>query len=136
MQRIFKILFILVAHLAFTTQSWAYLLPVAGYGDEGSLYLETDSIVRNGRTVTLTFVESFNQARDYGSSSYLSKATDIRLDCSNGRLFALAEHFYSEANLQGNMLGAFPLYDQFGSTPVEGSWDANLLNLGCAPRRY
>ena len=136
MQRLLKILFILITQVASIGLSWAYLLPVTGYGDEGSLYLETDSIVRNGPTVTLTFVESFNQPRQFGSSSYLSKATDIRLDCANGRLFARAERFYSEANLQGNMLGAFPLYDQFGSTPVEGSWDANLLNLGCAPRSY
>jgi hypothetical protein len=136
MQRLFKAPFILITQLAFIQLSWAYLQPVAGYGDEGSLYLETDSIVRNGPTVTLTFVENFNQARDYGSSYYLSKATDIRLDCANSRLFALAERFYSEANLQGSMLEAFPLYDQFGSTPVGGSWDANLLNLGCASRRY
>ena len=131
MQRLFAILFFLITQVVFAQTAWAYLMPVAGYGAEGSLYLETDSIVRNGPSVTLTFIESLNQPRRYGSSSYLSKATDIRLDCSTRRLFALAERFYSEANLQGVMLGGFPLNDPFGSSPVDGSWDANLLKLGC-----
>ena len=131
MQRIFVILFFLMTQVVFAQTAWAYLMPVAGYGAEGSLYLETDSIVRNGPSVTLTFIESLNQPRRYGYSSYLSKATDIRLDCSTRRLFALAERFYSETNLQGVMLGGFPLNDPFGSSPVDGSWDANLLKLGC-----
>ena len=134
MKKLFAAFCILNIQLLCVQPACAYLLPVPAYSADGSLYLETDSIIRNGSSVGLTFVESFNQPRSYGSLSYLSKASDILLDCSAGRIFAVAERFYSDSNLQGSILGSFPLYDQFGSTPVVDSWSANLLNLGCATR--
>jgi hypothetical protein len=134
MKKIFAVSCILGIQLLCMQPACAYLLPVPAYSAEGSLYLETDSIVRKGSSVALTFIESFNQPKSYGSLSYLSKATDIILDCSAGRIFAVAERFYSDPNLQGSILGNFALYDQFGSTPVADSWNAYLLNMGCATR--
>ena len=126
----------LLAQLFLSQTVWAYLLPVSGYTNDGSLYIDTNTIVRTPPTVTLTYVESFDQVKRYGSISYLSKATNIRLDCNAKRLFALSESYYSEPNLQGNILGNFPLNDQFGSSPSGDNWPANLLKLGCLPRRY
>ena len=125
---------LLIAQLANVQMASAYLRPVDGYVGDGSLFLETDSIVRKGSSVSLVYVENFDQPQAYGSRTYSSKATTIRLDCLNRRIFAVAESFYSDASLQGTLLGRYPLQDEFGSTPEEGSWNYNLLNLGCAPK--
>jgi len=71
-----------------------------------------------------------------GSTTYLSKATSVKIDCTSKLIFALATTYYSEQNLQGKMLGKYPLNDTSGNLPVGGSWGANLVNLGCLPRRY
>ncbi len=126
----------LLAQLLLVQSAWAYLLPVSGYTDEGNLYIDTNTIIRTPPTVTFTYVESFNQCKSYGAISYLSKATNIRLDCNAKRLFALSESYYSGPNLHGKLLGNFQLNDQFGSSPSGDNWPANLLKIGCMPRRY
>ncbi|OWF65513.1 hypothetical protein B6A14_06875 [Polynucleobacter hirudinilacicola] len=131
MNKILAGLLILIYQVLGIQNAHAYLQAVPGYVGDGSLYLETYSIVRNGSSASLMYVENFNQPQAYGSKTYLSKATEVRLDCSGKRIFALAEAFYSQADLQGSLLGRFPLRDEFGSTPAPGSWNDNLLNLGC-----
>ncbi len=122
---------ILIYQLVGIQTAYAFLQPVPGYVGDGSLYVETDSILRNGNSATLIFVENFNQTQAYGSKTYLSKATEIRVDCTDKRVFALGEGFYSQASMQGVLLGRFPLRDEFGSTPAEGSWNFNLIKIGC-----
>lgn len=136
MKSLFAAIVVVISQLLSAQLAYAYLLPVSGYEDEGRLYIDTDSIQRGGRYVTLSYVESFNQPKSYGSLSYLSKATNIRLDCAGKRVFALGESFYSEPNLSGRMLGQFALNDQTGSVVEDGSWVAEILRLGCSPRRY
>ena len=131
MNKILAGLFILVIQVLGVQTAHAYLQPVPGYVGDGSLFLETASVVRNGNNVTLIYVENFNQAQAYSSKTYWSKATEIGLDCTNNRVFAIGEGFYSQPGMQGTMVGRFPLRDEFGSTPAPGSWNANLLNIGC-----
>lgn len=131
MNKILAGLFILIYQLVGIQTAHAFLQSVPGYVGDGSLFVETDSIIRNGNSATLIFVESFNQPQAYGSKTYLSKATEIRVDCTDKRVFALGEGFYSQPGMQGVLLGRFPLRDEFGSTPAEGSWNFNLIKLGC-----
>ena len=109
----------------------AYLQSVPDYVGDGSLFVETESIVRTGNFATLTYVENFAQEQAYGSNTYWSKATDIRINCVSKRVFALGEGFYSRPSMRGMLLGKFPLQDEFGTAPEAGSWNFNLIKIGC-----
>jgi hypothetical protein len=128
--------FLLVVLLVQTQLSWAYLLPVAGYQDGAHLYIDTDTIVRNPPLVNLSYVVSFDQPQSYGAIDYSSSATAIKIDCNNKMIFAISVVYYSDINLQGEMLGRYLLNDSSGNLPVDGSWDRNLANIACLPRRY
>ncbi|MGV0963596.1 MAG: surface-adhesin E family protein [Polynucleobacter sp.] len=114
--------------------SLAYPLPVSRYESDGSLFVESTSIAKRGNDVFLTYVENFNQAQSYGELSYRSKTTNVRINCSGRRVFALSESFYSDPDRSGKLLGAFPLSDQFGSYAEHGSWVSELVNIGCQLR--
>lgn len=112
----------------------AYQIPVTRFEEEGSLYINSYSIVQKKRYTSLTYVENYTQPQNYGENSYLSKATDIRIDCPNRRVFAIKEYYYSELDRSGKLLGVFPLNDQFGSYAEHGSWVSQVVNIGCASR--
>ena len=124
-------LLILVFQAMGMQSAHAFLQEVPGYVGNGSLFVETASIVRNGNAATLIYVENFEQPQSYGAITYRSKATQIRINCTEKRVFALKEGFYSIKSMRGDLLGSFPLNDEFGSTPEEGSWNFNLVNMGC-----
>ena len=136
MKRFWAIALLMIFQLGQIQSAWAYLLPVSGYPDGASLYIDTDTIVRTPPTVNLSYVISFEKPQSYGSATYLSKATAVKIDCTSKLIFALTTTYYSEANLQGKILGKYPLNDTSGNLPVEGSWGGNLVQLGCLPRRY
>ena len=136
MKKFLAIALLMTLQVGQIQSAWAYLLPVSGYPDGASLYIDTDTIVRAPPTVNLSYVVSFDQPQSYGSATYLSKATAVKIDCTSKLIFAVTATYYSEANLQGKMLGKYPLNDISGNLPAEGSWDANLVRLGCLPRRY
>lgn len=126
---------ILVLLICVQSQSiLAYPLPVSRYESDGSLFVESTSIEKRGNDVSLTYGENFNQAQAYGELSYQSKATNVRIDCSGRRVFALSESFYSDPDRSGKLLGAFTLSDQFGSYAEHGSWVSELVNIGCQLR--
>ncbi len=110
---------------------YAYPIPITRFEDEGTLYVESSSIVHKGRYAKLTYVENFTQPRNYGEHVYLSKATDIRIDCPNRRVFALKEYYYSDADRSGRLMGAYALDDPFGSYAEHGSWVSQIVNIGC-----
>jgi hypothetical protein len=112
----------------------AYQIPVNRFEEEGSLYIDSYSIVQKKRYTSLTYVENYTQPQNYGEKSYLSKATDIRIDCPNRRVFAIKEYYYPAPDRDGKLLGAFPLNDQFGSYAEHGSWVSQVVNIGCASR--
>lgn len=123
---------ILVLMICVQSQSiLAYPLPVSRYESDGSLFVESTSIVKKGNEVLLTYVENFNQAQAYGELSYQSKVTNVRIDCLGRTVFALSESFYSDPDRSGKLLGAFSLSDQFGSYAEHGSWVSELVNIGC-----
>ena len=128
------IFLLFILELCTPISSYAYPIPITRFEDEGSLYVESSSILRNGRFTKLTYVEDFSQPRSYGEISYLSKATDIRIDCPARRIYALTEYYYSEPSASGRLLGKFSMYDQFGSNAERGSWVSEVVHLGCDPR--
>ena len=131
MNKILAGLLILFLQVVGMQSTYAFLQQVPDYVGDGSLFVEADSIVRNGNSVTLVYVENFDQPQAYGALTYRSKATQIRISCTDKRVFALKESFYSQKNMHGDLLGRFPLNDAFGSTPENDSWDFNLVNIGC-----
>ena len=110
----------------------AYPLPISRFEDEGTAYVESTSIKRQGKFTKLNYVENYNERQNYGESSYKSKVTSIRIDCRARRVFALSEAFYSGPNLSGVVLGSFPLHDNFGSNAEHGSWVSEVVKLGCS----
>lgn len=114
--------------------AFAYPIPVTRFEEEGSLYVDSNSINQQKRFTSLTYVENFTQPRSYGESLYLSKATDIRIDCPTRRVYAIKEYYYTEPDRDGRLLGAFPLNDQFGSYAEHGSWVSQVVKIGCAAR--
>ena len=131
MNKILAGLLILVFQVVGMQSANAYLQQVPDYVGDGSLFVETDSIVRNRNSVTLVYVENFEQPQAYGALTYRSKATQIRINCTDKRVFALKESFYSLKSMHGDLLGRFSLNDEFGSTPENESWNFNLVNIGC-----
>jgi hypothetical protein len=113
---------------------YAYPITISRFEDEGVLYIESSSIKKKKRFVSLTYVEDFKQPRNFGEHSYLSKATDIRIDCQNRRVFAINQYYYSGQDRGGRLLGTYSLNDQFGSYAEHGSWVSQVVNIGCAPR--
>ena len=136
MKKLIAIASILLVQILAVQSAWAYLLPISGYSAGANLFINTDTIVRNPPIVTLTYVVSFDEAQSYGSTTYLSKATEVRLDCSAMTIFAIAETYYSKPNLHGRKLGRFPLSGQESTYPEPDSWVSNLVKTGCMPRRY
>lgn len=131
MKKILVTLAMLAVQVSSMQSAYAFLQSVPGYVGDGALFVETDSIVKNGPIVNLIYVENFNQPQAYSSQSYLSKATDVRIDCTDKRIYARAEAFFSDINLQGDFLGKYYLRDEFGQTPAAGSWNFNLIKIGC-----
>lgn len=111
--------------------AYAYPIPVTRFEDEGSVYVESSSIIPEGRYIKLTYVENFTQPRNYGENKYLSKATDIRIDCPNRGVFALKEYYYSDPDRSGNLMGAYVLSDPSGSYAEHGSWVSQIVAIGC-----
>ena len=136
MKKLLVVSFVLMTQILAVQPVWAYLLPISGYPTGGSLFINTDTIVRNPPKVTLTYVVSFDQAQRYGSTTYLSKATEVSLDCNAMTILAIADTYYSETNQHGRVLGRFPLGGQESTFPEPDSWVANLVKTGCLPRRY
>ena len=126
-----SILLILLTELMAPVLVHAYPIPVTRFEDEGSLYIESSSIVHKGRYAKLTYVENFTQPRNFGENLYSSKATDIRIDCPNRRVFAIKEYYYSEPDRSGRLMGAYALNDSFGSYAEHGSWVSQVVTLGC-----
>ena len=128
-------LFLLLILEVFTPiLSHAYPISITRFENEGSLYVESTSILRNGRFTKLTYVEDFGQPRSYGEISYISKATDIRIDCPARRIYALTEYYYSQPSASGRLLGKFSMDDQFGSNAERGRWVSEIVHIGCDPR--
>lgn len=125
------ILLMVLLELFAPTLIYSYPLPINRFENEGSLYVESSSIVSSGRYATLTYIENFNQPRNYGELTYLSKATDIRIDCPSRRVFGMTEYYYSRPDRSGRLLGAFPLGDEFGSYAERGSWVSEVVRVGC-----
>ena len=123
---------ILFASFFLSNTVLAYPLPVTRYGDEGSLYIESSSIVRMNSFIRMTYVINFWQPQSFGSHTYLSKATTVRVDCKNRRVFALSNSFYSQQNMGGDFLGKFPQDDIDGQYAEPGSWVANMVKVGCS----
>jgi hypothetical protein len=111
--------------------SWAYPINISRYENEGSMYVESSTIVRSGRFVNLQYVENYGQEKYYGQIPYWSKATNIRIDCQSRRVYALNESFYTEADQSGKLLASFPLNDEFGSYAEHGSWVSQVVGVGC-----
>ena len=129
---IFKIrLFTLLATCFISSSLLAYPLPISRFESDGSLYVESASIVRDKSFTRLTYVENFAQAQFYGSSTYLSKATQVRIDCKNRLVYSVSDAFYSEADLAGILLGKYPKYDQDGQYAEHGSWVSEVVRVGC-----
>ena len=126
--------FLLLLELLSPVLTLAYQIPVTRFEEEGYLYIDSYSIVQKKRFTRLTYVENFTQAQNYGEKSYLSKATDIRIDCPNRRVFAIKEYYYSDQDRGGKLLGAYPLNDQFGSYAEHGSWVSQVVAVGCKAR--
>lgn len=125
---------LLLIELLSPVLTFAYSIPVTRFEEEGSLYVDSNSIRQGNRFTSLTYVENFTQPRSYGESLYLSKATDIRIDCPNRRVFALKEYYYTEPDRDGKLLGAYPLNDEFGSYAEHGSWVSQVVKIGCTPQ--
>lgn len=123
---------IFCANLFVSNALFAYPLQVARFGDEGSLYVESSSIVRMGSFIRMTYVINYWQPQSFGSHTYLSKATTVRVDCKNRRVFALSNSFYSQQDLDGDFLGKFPQDDVDGQYAEPGSWVANMVKVGCS----
>jgi hypothetical protein len=123
--------FLLLLELLSPLLALAYQIPVTRFEEEGFLYIDSYSIVQKKRFTKLTYVENFTQAQNYGEKWYLSKATDIRIDCPNRRVFAIKEYYYSDQDRGGKLLGVFPLNDQFGSYAEHGSWVSQVVSIGC-----
>lgn len=51
---------------------FAYPIQVTRFDDEGSLYVESSSIVRMGSFIRMTYVINYWQPQSYGSHTYLS----------------------------------------------------------------
>ena len=130
MRNIFFLIPIFI-ELLFPSYLYAYPLQINRFENEGSLYVESSSIVNHGRYATLSYVENFSQPRSYGELTYLSKATDIRIDCPSRRVFSLTQYFYSKPDRSGRLLGMFPLDDEFGSYAEHGSWVSEVVRVGC-----
>lgn len=131
MKTIITFLFVFLIDLLAPVLVYAFPIPIARFEDEGSLYVESYSIINKGGYVKLTYVENFTQPRSYGEHVYLSKATDVRIDCSNRRVFALKEYYYSNQDRFGKLMGAYALSDQFGIYAEHGSWVSQVVNIGC-----
>uniref|UniRef100_B1XUD7 Surface-adhesin protein E-like domain-containing protein n=1 Tax=Polynucleobacter necessarius subsp. necessarius (strain STIR1) TaxID=452638 RepID=B1XUD7_POLNS len=128
------LIFALIYELCFSIVAYSYPLPIIRFEDEGSLYVESTSIVKNARYTSLTYVENFNQPRNFGELPYLSKATDVRIDCPSRRVFGLREYYYEGADRTGRLLGKFSMDDQYGADATRGSWVSEMVHLGCDPR--
>ncbi len=122
---------VLFSSLFISNTLFAYPLSVSRYGDEGSLYIESTSIVRMNSFIRMTYVINFWQPQSFGSRTYLSKATTVRVDCKNRRVFGLSNSFYSEQDLGGDFLGKFPLDDTDGQHAEPGSWVSSMVKTGC-----
>ena len=111
---------------------FAYPLPISRFQADGSLYVESSSIVRANNSVRLTYVENFEQAQAYGSGTYMSKATQIRIDCAARLVYEISESFYTGADLGGVFLGRYPKNDVDGQYAEHGSWVSEVVKVGCS----
>ena len=132
MKKITILLLFLFANFYPISTIMAYPLPISRFEEGGSLYVETNSIIKKGRFVKLKYFENYSQPVPYGELVYRSKATQVRIDCSARRVFGLSESYYLGRNLSGRMLGTFALNDEFGSNAEHGSWVSEMVNLGCS----
>ena len=110
----------------------AYPLPISRFQADGSLYIESSSIVRNQNFVRLMYIENFAQEQPFGSGAYLSKATQVRIDCSNRLVYGISESFYTQADLAGALLGKRPIDDLDGQYAEHGSWVSEVVRVGCS----
>ena len=110
----------------------AYPLPISRFQADGSLYVESSSIVRNKNFVRLMYVENFAQEHPFGSGTYLSKSTQVRIDCSNRLVYGISESFYTQADLAGSLLGKRPIDDVDGQYAEHGSWVSEVVRVGCS----
>lgn len=119
----------------FSSSLLAYPLPVTRFQDDGSLYIESSSIVRDRNFVKLVLVENFAQAQPYGPGVYISKATQVRIDCPNRRVYEVSEAFYTQLDLAGSLLGKRPKNDGDGQYAEHGSWVSEVVRVGCSYSR-
>lgn len=132
MHKFYPVFILIFLQFINSHSAMGYPLPITRFSDDGAVYIQSESIVRSGNMVTLMYVENFNQPQSYGELTYSSKATGVRIDCPDRRVFALSEAFYSGGYLTGNKLGSFPLNDEFGSYAEHGSWVSEVVRLGCS----
>jgi hypothetical protein len=109
----------------------SYPIEVSHFETEGHLYVESSSIKKNQNFVNLTYFENFIQPRQYGSRTYTSKSTYVRINCTDQVIYPFSESCYSKADLSGNLLIQLPIDDMYGSYVEPGSWVADVVKIGC-----
>jgi hypothetical protein len=127
MKRFFFIALLLLS----SGPAYAELVAVAKTGDNATIYIDTETISRDGEQVELWFIFDYKRPRRLASDVYyLSMKRHYQYDCANEFSRLLATTFFLSNMGRGHVLDEIAKEDHWRPVPSDGAGRA-LMKSAC-----